>query len=107
MCDTARMFAAVMQWYFLFFVLCNEAAYLFGWAATGYAFNFWAGALSVLGPVFLLTFRRRYFLVGYVVSFFLAFVLQVPRERWAILYEKSLNLKTISQGNLATLERII
>ena len=25
----------------------------------------------------------------------------------AILYEKSLNLKTISQGNLATLERII
>ena len=83
-CDTARMFAAVMQWYFIFFVLCNEAAYFFGWVATGYPFNFWAGALSVLLPVFLLTFRRKYFLVGYVVSFFLAFVVQVPIERWAI-----------------------
>ena len=77
-CGSARTFAVAMQWCFPCYCLCFQAALFFEWAATGNAFMFWWWSTIFLSSVFLLTFRRRYFLVGYVVLFFLGCAVEVP-----------------------------
>ena len=77
-CGSARTFAVAMQWCFPCYCLCFQAALFFEWAATGNAFLFWWWSTIFLSMVFLLTFRRRYFLLGYMVGFFLGFAVEVP-----------------------------
>jgi len=77
-CETARSFVDSMQLYFPFLLFCVQGAALFEWASTGNAAKFWVWAPNVPASIFLLTYRRRYFLVGYPVTFFLTFVAEVP-----------------------------
>ena len=77
-CGSARTYAVVMQWCYPGWILCFEAIYLFEWAVTGNACMLWLWSPIHLASVFLLTFRRRYFLVGFSVGAFLGFAGEVP-----------------------------
>ena len=77
-CDTPRMFVDAFQLVFPFWVLTWLAAMLFEWAAAGNSFMFWLGAPIHGISIFLLTFRRRYWLVGFVLLNFLGLASSAP-----------------------------
>jgi len=77
-CETPRVFADAMQLCYPVFVLSWRAALIFEWAATGNAFMFWFWAPIDVFSIFLLMFRRRYFLLGFVLLYFVGLVADAP-----------------------------
>ena len=76
---TARMFVDTMQWYMTFWFLLFWGQLFVEWTATGNGFLFWYWIPWFIGCVFLLVFRKKYFLVGYLVFVFSGFGIQVPK----------------------------
>jgi hypothetical protein len=77
-CESARTFADATQRFFPFLMLCWQAAFVFEWAATGNGFLVWFWGPGFLVCIFLLTFRRQFFLVGFPFVFFVGLVAEVP-----------------------------
>ena len=75
---TSRQFATFVQFYFPFWLLCLQACQLFEWTATGSGLAFWYQLPVNLSVVFLLTFRRSYFVMGFTTIFFVDHCLKNP-----------------------------
>ncbi|KAJ1474812.1 hypothetical protein T484DRAFT_1830917 [Baffinella frigidus] len=75
---TARMFVEALQMYVTFYFLFFSAQLFIEWAETGNGFLFWYWIPFFSACVFLVQFRKKYFLVGYLIIIFAGFGIQVP-----------------------------
>ena len=77
-CTSSRQFADAVQYYLPFWLLCMLAVECFEWASSGNGFEAWYASPFHISAVFLLAFRRRYFLVGLMAIFFSEVAIKMP-----------------------------
>ncbi|KAJ1479772.1 hypothetical protein T484DRAFT_1812977 [Baffinella frigidus] len=77
-CESARVFSDAMLWVFPFLLLSWQAAFVVEWALTGSGLLVWFWGPGFLVCIFLLAFRRRFFLVGFPLVLFVSMVGEVP-----------------------------